>query len=650
MCGIFGSFSFKQTKDNYRNSLNAIEHRGPDDEGCWIDEVNGVVLTHKRLAILDLSSSGHQPMYSAEDRYIIVFNGEIYNHLAIREELQSSGIAPVWRGHSDTETLLAGFDRWGITDTVNRTVGMFAFAVWDKKLENLTLCRDRLGEKPLYYSLMNDTFLFGSDLASFKVHDNFTEDIDRDALALFMRHSYIPAPYTIYKNTFKLKPGTSLTISHQNRDLKAVDYWDLNDVITNGLANPFNAGVDEAVIELEGMLLKSVNQQMLASDVPLGAFLSGGIDSSLIVSLMQAQSSRPVKTFTIGFNDSAYNEAEHAKLVAKHLGTDHTEIYISPEEALNVVPNLGDIYSEPFADSSQIPTFLVSKLAREHVTVALTGDAGDELFCGYRTYPLTDNLRKKIFTLPYGLRKVIGQVLSDNPGRSKNKFIPAMFDLLAPALGSKSVTQKIFKVANLMSMKSADEFYQALVSKWESPTSLVIGSKELPTIFTSHNQLPGDISYVQQMMAIDLLSYLPDNNLCKVDRAAMAVSLETRVPMLDHRIIEFAWSLPQEYKLKDGISKWPLRQILYKYVPQKIIDRPKMGFSVPLGSWLSGPLRNWAEELLNESRLYQEGYLNATLVRQRWKEHLSGKRNWQYHLWNVLMFQSWLEKQKNESF
>lgn len=643
MCGIFGTLTItgEIIKDS-SPSIVAITHRGPDDKGLWIDTDSGICLAQTRLSIVDLSPTGHQPMVSASGRYVIVFNGEIYNHHDLRKEIDKLQVIN-WRGSSDTETLLAGFDNWGIEKTVTNSIGMFAFGVWDKQEKKLILGRDRIGEKPLYYGWQSDTFIFGSDLASFRAHPDFRNEINRDALSIFMRQSYIPAPYSIFKGVKKLTPGTLLEVSEASKYNAPKRYWSLADAIAEGKRNPFQGSPSQAVIQLEALLKDAVGKQMIA-DVPLGAFLSGGIDSSLIVSIMQSQSSKPVRTFTIGFDDIKYNEADHAKLVADHLKTDHTALYISPKQALDTVPKLASIYSEPFADSSQIPTFLVSQLARQHVTVALTGDAGDELFCGYRTYPLADKLGEKVLSLPFWLRSAIGGILADS-SNSTNDSSFSFTDALSHYSFSKNLSSKLAKGGVLINARSKDDFYKRLISKWDNPTQLVLGSSELSTIFTTNCDLP-EIEFIEKMMAMDLLSYLPDNNLCKVDRASMAVSLETRVPLLDHRIVELACTLPLAYKLKDGTSKWPLREILHKYVPRQLIERPKMGFSVPLASWLRGPLKEWAEDLLNETRLSNEGFLNAKLVRQKWDEHLSGRKDWHYHLWNVLIFQSWFQDHK----
>jgi asparagine synthase (glutamine-hydrolysing) len=622
---------------------DAIRHRGPDDSGIWLDEIAGIGLVHQRLSILDLTSAGHQPMSSVDGRFVIVFNGEIYNHLDIRKELESSGFVSGWRGHSDTETLLSGIQFWGIEDTIKKCVGMFAIALWDKVDGTLTLIRDRLGEKPLYYGWQGETFLFGSELCALKAHPAFDADVDRGALALLMKFNAIPAPYSIYQNIYKLPPGSLLTVSINHRDEVPSYYWDVRQVIGNGIERPFLGSPFEAVEELERLLSNSVSQQMM-SDVPLGAFLSGGIDSSTIAALMQAQSARPIRTFTIGFNEERYNEAEHAKAVARHLGTEHTELYVSAKQALDIIPLLPTLYCEPFADSSQIPTFLVSQLARKHVTVSLSGDGGDELFCGYNRYILGQRWWGILSKLPVSLRCVMADAITQVSPESWNGFFRAIQRLLPSQLSHKNIGDKLHKGAAVMSARTHLGFYNSLVSHWLDPSGLVIGSKELPSVLTDISRQPKTDNFVHQMMALDLLSFLPDDILTKVDRAAMGASLETRVPILDHRIVEFAWRLPLDYKIRNNVGKWPLRQVLYKYVPRELVERPKMGFGIPIDDWLRGPLRSWAEGLLDEERLQREGYFNPGIVRKMWVEHLSGKRNWMARLWNVLMFQAWLEK------
>ena len=645
MCGIAG---FLNTQGGASTEVAArmrdtLYHRGPDDGGSWIDETQGVALVHRRLSILDLSAAGHQPMLSASDRYVIAFNGEIYNHLELREALAGC----VWRSHSDTETLLAAIAAWGLDATLKQCVGMFAFALWDRHTCTLTLARDRFGEKPLYYGRQGDVLLFGSELKALKAHPAFRAEIDRDALALYLRHGYIPAPHSIYKGIFKLPPGTSVQISAELGMGEPIIYWSARQAAESGQRNLFEGGEVEAVQELERLLQQSIAGQMMA-DVPLGAFLSGGVDSSVVVALMQAQSRRPVKTFTIGFKDQDYNEAEYAQAVAKHLGTEHTELYVTPQQAMAVIPQLSHIYDEPFADSSQIPTCLVSKMAREQVTVSLSGDGGDELFGGYNRYSLGEKIGK-IARLPLPLRSAMAGMITSFSPEKWNAVMGLALPLLPNKLRFANPGDKLHKLAGVVCSESMESLYLGLVSLWGDPTSVVLGSKEPTTVVTDRSKWPDLPDLTQQMMVLDTVSYLPDDILAKVDRAAMSVSLETRLPFLDHRVMEFAWRLPLSMKVVKGHSKHVLRRVLYKHVPRKLIERPKMGFSIPLDSWLRGPLREWAESLLDESRIKQEGFFEPTLIRKKWQEHLSGKCNWQHQLWVILMFQSWLEFTKNES-
>lgn len=649
MCGFvgfLGNSGFKNDPDFFiRRMSDKLFHRGPDAEGVYVDTNSGIALAHRRLAILDLSPAGTQPMVSSSGRYVLTFNGEIYNHDLCRFDLIKSAVK--WRGHSDTETLLAGFDAWGIENTIQKCIGMFAFAVWDKHTNTLTLGRDRLGEKPLYYGWQGKgseaVFLFGSELKALRVHPAFDASICSDALASFMQNMVVAGFRSIFKGIYKVAPGTLLTVSLKSPEPVVNRYWSIEDVATQGVKQPFEGTESEAVDALEDLLKDAVGQQMMA-DVPLGAFLSGGVDSSTIVALMQAQSSRPVKTFSIGFAEEAFNEAEHAKAVANHLGTDHTDLYVSPQQALDVIPRLPSLYDEPFADSSQIPTFLVSQMTRQHVTVALSGDAGDELFAGYNRYQISASLWPRLSKVPGPLRQAAAWGLT--------RFSPATLNRLAghlPGLGRwAGVGDKLHKGASVMSADSIDALYQGLVATgWAEPRKLL----NVPVSHGHFLQMPEllGLSDVQRMMVLDGLNYLPDDILTKVDRAAMGVSLETRVPFLDHRVVEFAWRLPMAYKLRPTqnglVTKWALRQVLYRHVPQALIERPKVGFGVPLEQWLRGPLREWAEDLLSPERLKRDGYLNSGLVRQKWTEHLSGRRNHQHALWCVLMFQAWLSKQ-----
>lgn len=654
MCGFvgfLGATSFIQgdmAQSILSRMSSTIASRGPDGFGMWYDEA-GIAMAHRRLSILELSEAGAQPMISYCGRFVLAYNGEVYNHKDLRAELESIGQAPVWRGHSDTETILAGVAAWGVKATVERCNGMFAFALWDKAQQVLTLGRDRLGEKPLYYGWQgfgrSASFIFGSELKAFKEHPAFEGNINRDALSLLMRHNCIPAPHSIYQNIFKALPGCLLTVSMKSPQPVVTSYWSLPNVAKEGVSKPFVGTDFEAVDKLESLLRSAISQQMVA-DVPLGAFLSGGIDSTTVVALMQAQSKRPVKTFTIGFSEEGYNEAKHAQAIAKHLGTEHCELYVTPNQALDVVPQLPKLYCEPFSDSSQIPTFLVASLAREHVTVSLSGDAGDELFAGYNRYVMTENLWGRLSQTPQALRHVAANGIGLLSPNIWNKVLNPLQGLLPNKHRMAGIGDKLHKAANVLGSKSVDELYLGLVSHWD-PSEIVIGGQEPLTCLNGGFLNLKGLDDIQKMMALDAITYLPDDILVKVDRAAMGVSLETRVPFLDHRIVEFAWRLPQNFKLREGVGKWALRQVLYRYVPNELIERPKMGFGVPIDSWLRGPLRDWAENLLDEKRLMQEGYFKPAPIRKKWAEHLSGKRNWQHHLWDVLMFQAWLEEQGN---
>ena len=646
MCGIFGmlgwSGSLGDVKSRSIEMLNEVTRRGPDDYGIWLCNESQLVLAHRRLSIVDLSSSGHQPMESRCGRWVIAFNGEIYNHSDIRDELNSSDGAMSWRGHSDTEVLLAAIATYGIVPALKKCVGMFAFALWDKRTRQLTLARDRIGEKPLYYGRQGKSFLFGSELSSFYKHPEWNGDIDRHSLALLMRHNYIPAPYTIFRGVFKLKPAHVATFRLGDSAPRIESYWSHKEVAQRGVSSVFSGTAEDAVLETERLIKQSLSGQMLA-DVPLGAFLSGGIDSSTVVALMQSMSNKPVKTFSIGFNEEGYNEAKHAKNIAEHLGTAHTELYVSATDALNVVPLLPSIYSEPFSDSSQIPTYLVSKLAREKVTVSLSGDGGDELFCGYSRYAISEELWGKIRGLPFPIRKALVKMLRFPSPSTWDKFSAPFMRFFPERIRYKNVGDKLHKLSDLLTLEDEKDVYRRLISHWSDPAALVIGATEHPTAVMDAFESSQLNNFVQKMMFADQISYLPDDILVKVDRAAMAVSLESRVPLLDHRLIEFAWSLPVELLRKDGNSKWPLRQVLYRYVPKALVDRPKMGFGVPIGDWLRGALREWGESLLSEEKLINDTFFNASLVRQAWTSHQSGAQNLQYQLWDILMFQAWYE-------
>jgi asparagine synthase (glutamine-hydrolysing) len=656
MCGFAGLIdaSGRTSRDKLctavQSMADAVRHRGPDDAGAWIDDTAGVALGFRRLSILELSEAGRQPMASHDGRFVLVFNGEIYNHSELRAELNGH---QRWAGHSDTETLLECFAAWGVNKTLERTVGMFALAVWNRQERLLYLARDRFGEKPLYYGWSNHAFVFGSELQALRRYPGFSNPIDRDALALYMQYCCVPAPYSIYRDVYKLQPGCVLSLSAgaaavtpgaalfapQRRDGLTLDrYWSLTDIAHRGVAAPL---VDdgEATDRLEAALADAVRLQSIA-DVPLGAFLSGGIDSSTIVALMQVQSTRKVQTFTIGFEEADFNEATHARAVAAHLGTDHTELYVSPQQARDVIPRLPDLYSEPFADSSQIPTHLVSQMARRHVTVALSGDGGDELFGGYVRQQWAPRIWNRMKWLPRPARRAVAaaiQVIS----------IPT-WDRLGSALAGRSVGRlgnKAHKFAYRMGrVNGVDDLYRVLVTTWPFESGVVPQARPVPTVLNGAIDPARPLEPGQRMMFWDALTYLPDDILHKVDRAAMGVSLETRAPFLDHRVAELAWRLPLHMKIRNGQGKWILRQVLSRHVPDELVERPKTGFAIPIEAWLRGPLRDWAETLLAESTLRSGGFFNAVPIRRKWAEHLSGKRNWENELWCVLMFQAWVER------
>ena len=651
MCGLTGFitaeiWSASELDSKVRAMAGAMSHRGPDDDGVWLDAEAGVAIGHRRLSVIDLSPQGHQPMKSPSGRYVVALNGEIYNFKALRRELDDAADRPIaWRGHSDTEVLTVAIDAWGINRTVARIVGMFAFAAWDRSDRKLYLARDRMGEKPLYYGRAGGAFLFGSELKALRTYPRFETPIDRNALALLLQYGYIPAPFTIYQGVSKLAPGSILALDARafGKSTEPVVrcYWSLRDVAQRGGSNQLALPDPEAVEQLEDLLRNSVSHQMVA-DVPLGAFLSGGVDSSTVVALMQAQSSRRVKTFTIGFAEDDFNEAAHAKEVARHLGTDHTELYVSPAEAMSAIPSLPAVFDEPFADPSQIPTLLVSRLARKSVTVSLSGDGGDELFGGYNRYFLGRKIWDGMRRAPHFWRVLAARMIATIPPAGWDSLHRLVRPLVGRSLDYQGFGDKAHKVAAIIGADSADDFYSRLVSHWQTPVDIVHGavalsgqSSDCPICLTDPTE---------QMMWRDSVTYLPDDILVKLDRAAMSASLESRVPLLDHRIVEWAWRLPLNMKIRDGRGKWILRQVLAKYVPENLTERPKMGFGIPLDAWLRGPLKEWAETLIDASRLRREGFFDAAPITKRWKEHQSGKRNWQYSLWNVLMFQAWLQE------
>lgn len=638
MCGLTGFWqpdaAAVQLAVHAQAMADRIAHRGPDDQGVWVDAQAGLALAHRRLAIVDLSAAGHQPMLSASGRWVLAYNGEVYNHRDLRKQLEVSNAAPAWRGHSDTETLLACIEAWGVDETLKRSVGMFALALWDRQERALWLARDRIGEKPLYYGWQRDTFLFGSELKALRAHPAFNASVDRGALALLLRYNYVPGPYSIHAGIHKLPPGTWLKLGMGQRDVQPVAYWSLAEVAERGMAQPFAGSDAEAVAALERKLGDAVRGQMVA-DVPLGALLSGGIDSSLIASLMQANSTRPVRTFTIGFEEKAYDEAVHARAVSAHLGTEHTELRLSASDALQLIPQLPVMYDEPFADSSQLPTHLVMKLARQHVTVALSGDAGDEFFGGYNRYRFLPRMWNSLGRLPRVVRSPALALAGLAPG------------LLGKAVGAAQIADKLRKVRRLFDARprGLDDLYRVTVSEWPEAVGIVKDGEIPPHLLDQREQWPNLEEPVARMMALDGLTYLPDDILVKVDRASMAVSLETRAPFLDRKVMEFAWSLPMHMKLREGEGKWLLRQLLDRHVPRSLIDRPKMGFGIPLDQWLRGPLRDWAEALLAEDRLRREGFFNPAPIRAAWTQHARGDASHGYRLWSVLMFQAWLESQ-----
>ena len=697
MCGFLGFLTtdasvLSRAKAEASRMALAIQHRGPDDEGAWADAAAGIALGFRRLSILDLSSAGHQPMRSASGRFVMVFNGEIYNHTYLRDLLSASQLgkpAQPWRGHSDSETLLACFEAWGLEETLQKTVGMFAIALWDTEVRTLHLARDRFGEKPLYYgwattaSTAKPAFVFGSELKALCAYPGFANPVSREALALYMRFTYVPAPYSIYQNIFKLEPGCLLSISTNNcvalpqagdlhysvhgpsvptapstplrppalqGGLRMHRWWSLASVVEAGAQNQISSE-EEALENLEQRLKDAVRVQSLA-DVPLGAFLSGGVDSSCIVSLMQAQASSPIKTFTVGFEESGFDESPHARAVAEHLGTEHNEFFISAKQAQTVIADLPAMYDEPFADSSQIPTHLVCKAARQQVTVVLSGDAGDELFGGYNRYLWASRIWSRLAWLPYPARQALGSAIRMVPPASWDTFSRAVNVVLPTPKNIARAGDRAHKLAaRLGGVQNLDELYNSLVSEWQDPAEVVkgVGGKTGGLLHEPASMLsdPWPSAGAEQdqlrMMYRDSVTYLPDDILCKVDRAAMAASLETRVPFLDHRVAELAWQLPLNMKIRNGQGKWALRQVLYKYVPKELIDRPKAGFAIPVGQWLRGPLKDWAEALLDEKRLEVEGYFYPKPIRDKWVQHLSDRFDHTPSLWAVLMFQSWLE-------
>ncbi len=642
MCGIAGFWGAGLPTERaavvLRGMTDAIRHRGPDDEGQWLDADAGIALGHRRLSVVDLSPLGHQPMVSASGRYVIIFNGEIYNFPDLRREEEAGGTR--FRGHSDTEVMLALVERHGLVEACRRFAGMFAFGLWDRAERTLHLVRDRIGEKPLYVGRMGGTLLFGSELKALKAHPAWRGELDRDAVALYLRYNYVPAPHAIYAGVRKVEPATILSIAADGTE-GARSYWSMAEAVASGLNDPLHGSDGEVLDALEARLGSTIGQEMVA-DVPLGAFLSGGIDSTVIVALMQAQSRQPVRTFTIGFNEPEYNEAEHARAVAAHLGTDHTELIVTPEEARAVIPRLPAMYDEPFGDSSQIPTFLVASLARQHVTVALSGDGGDELFGGYNRYFLGQRIWNGLAPVPAWLRRSVARGIRAVSPETWGSVMGTAQRVLPRRSRVAHVGDRMHKLANVLGVPSSAVMYRSLVSNWDPPTEILRGGREIGTLLTAEHRLPSAAGFVERMMYLDSRTYLPDDIMVKVDRASMAVSLESRAPFLDHRVVELAWRIPLGHKLRHGQGKWIMRQLLDRHVPRALMERPKMGFGVPIDAWLRGPLKSWAEALIDPALLAQQGLLDPTVIWQRWEEHQSGRQNRQYPLWNLLMFQAWL--------
>lgn len=641
IAGIYGNNNCEMLKTQISDMISYINHRGPDGSGIWIDNSIPIALGHCRLSIHDLTSAGNQPMISHNGRFIIIFNGEIYNYKDIKTELETKEIIN-WQGHSDTEILIEAISRWGVNDTLNYCVGMFAFGLWDRHENTLYLARDRIGEKPLYYSQFYNKLIFASELSAFKAIKDFEFEINKDAVSLLVRHNYIPAPYTIYKKINKLMPGCFIKYEVNKPNITVTRYWDIKDKLLNSSVDLATLSEDEYVDNLEYLISRSVKQQLLA-DVPVGAFLSGGIDSSTIVAMMQKNSTDKVKTFTIGFNNKDYNESDYARNIANHLGTDHTEAYVDDKQLLDTVPQITNVYSEPFSDSSQIPTILVSKLAKSNVKVSLSGDGGDELFGGYTRYKTTVDLLDSFSGIPQSFRNLMSSILLSLSENHYDNFSNIIDQIFARKVMPKRFGNKIIRGAHAFQKNNISDIYLDICSHSREPSKLVRNSADRQYLIQAINESVIINNRLKRLMCVDLVTYLPEDILVKVDRAAMSVGLETRVPFLDHRLVEYCMATPENLLNVKRKPKWPLRRILGRYVPESLFNRPKMGFGVPIDVWLRGPLREWAEDLIDHRKIYEQGIFNAAEVSEAWESHQSGDFNNQYLLWDVLMFQSWMQ-------
>lgn len=645
MCGLVGIFSVHGLEDDTRKHLATmaatIDYRGPDDDGIWFDGTAGIGLGSRRLAILDVSPQGHMPMISAGGRYVIAYNGEIYNYLELRTELESYGLH--FRGHSDTEVLLEAINQWGLIAALEKSIGMFAFSLWDRSTRTLSLVRDRMGEKPLYWAQFGSLILFGSELKALQAHPAWRGEIDRGSLALLLRYGYITAPHSIFREARKIPPGTILSFSSITPEPHLIQYWNIQEVASHGMNKPLYKNQKDWVDTLEVELRRTLKREMIA-DVPIGAFLSGGVDSSTVVALMQQESTKSVRTFSIGFHEQAFNEAQYAKAVAAYLGTEHTEFYVSSDEAMSIIPRLAYTYDEPFADSSQIPTYLVSALARQQVKVVLSGDGGDELFGGYTRYHWTINNWRYFRRIPWQIRRIIACTITAAPNHSFNYAAKCIKPLLPERFHAPQLEPKIRDIAEFLTALTLEELYLRQMSYWQTPAEVIIGAEEPPTVVSNTSLWPHIGDPVACMMLVDQQSYLPDDILVKSDRASMSNSLELRVPFLDHKLIELSWCIPMNQKVANGIGKLILKRLLARYIPPELTERPKMGFGIPLNVWLRGPLRAWADTLLAPDLLSDDGFFKPKSVRYMWDKHISGTRDYAYALWNVLMFQAWLHR------